>query len=938
MATSSSPPAARDTTPKPGPIVDADGSPLCLADVLTEEFEKVHGRKAPQGESDPQRLAALFGEIHRLPGRAALCLSGGGIRSATFGLGVLQTLARLDLLDRFDYLSTVSGGGYIGGWLSAWVKHDGLERVVWGLRQDPRAAGRPTPEPEAVRHLRAYSNYLNPRAGLLSIDTWALAVTFVRNLLLNWLVLLPTLAFIALVPHVLTRLLDWSAGYAWAPSAALVGIGLGLVGVTYGVIDLPRAGVKESPVDNFKLGYLLPMTGACVAFAFAARWYGDSCQNLSFWHLCPGGAVIHIGSGALAYIFYKTLPSPAKREGVAERLRWNVWRALAALASGGVAGAMVWLGPRWVFPALQRAAVAYPSSPPGLHAARTYLLLAPPWFVVSFLIATALHAAFTGKYSSEDDREWWSRASAWLAVVTLGWLAVVGVSLYSRAALPVATDRWLGVGRVGSVGGLAGVVTALVGYVSKTGLGRLDELRDLGPIRRFVERYGLNASAGIFALALAMVVATGIDDLESAVSTNAAAWPWLPPAFQGEVAPSLTLLAAFALATAVFAGLIGVNRFSLHAMYGNRLIRAYLGASRRRTPHRLTGFDSDDNFAFCALNRESGPQKPFHVVNITLNLVRGDNLAWQTRKAMSFTVSCLHAGSWNGLTFDPQGTKAGCYRRSSDYAEGAPKAPISLGKAITISGAAASPNMGYHSSRLVGLVMTLFNARLGWWLGNPRYATSRLAEPIFALRPFIDEALGLTHDQGPYIYLSDGGHFENLGLYEMVLRRCRTIVVVDASCDPALAFVDLSRAMYLIRADLGISITLGDPPSAERPWYEADIHYGDVDEGALDGKLIVLKPMLSPDAPLDVRAYAATTDAKAPFPHQTSADQFFDEAQFESYRELGAHITHLAKQALEDAFRPPPPATPVAPPAPEPPGGPLDEPGLSPGGPPDDSG
>ena len=134
---------------------------------------------------------------------------------------------------------------------------------------------------------------------------------------------------------------------------------------------------------------------------------------------------------------------------------------------------------------------------------------------------------------------------------------------------------------------------------------------------------------------------------------------------------------------------------------------------------------------------------------------------------------------------------------------------ISLGSAITISGAAASPNMGYHSSPFVTFILTLLNVRLGAWLGNPGQAgdrTFQLGYPESSVRPIIDEALGLTNDKSPYVYLSDGGHFENLGLYEMVLRRCHFIVISDAGQDPECSFADLGESVRKIRVDFGIPI------------------------------------------------------------------------------------------------------------------------------------
>src|SRR4030095_16798126 len=250
--------------------------------------------------------------------------------------------------------------------------------------------------------------------------------------------------------------------------------------------------------------------------------------------------------------------------------------------------------------------------------------------------------------------------------------------------------------------------------------------------------------------------------------------------------------------------LVNANKFSLHGVYRDRLIRAYLGASNSaRKPNPFTGFDENDNIKM----RDLWVQEKFHgklmpVVNVALNLVSGEKLGWQERKAQSFTVSPLHCGS---SAMNPG------YRPTTGpdgEVYGGPKG-ISLGSAITISGAAASPNMGYHSSPLVTFVLTLLNVRLGAWLGNPGKAGDRsfqLGYPESSIRPIVDEAFGLTNDASPYVYLSDGGHFENLGLYEMILRRCHYILAIDAGQDLQCSFADLGEAVRKIRIDFGISM------------------------------------------------------------------------------------------------------------------------------------
>ena len=319
---------------------------------------------------------------------------------------------------------------------------------------------------------------------------------------------------------------------------------------------------------------------------------------------------------------------------------------------------------------------------------------------------------------------------------------------------------------------------------------------------------------------------------------------------------------------------ININKFSLHAMYENRLSRAYLAASRAEgNPHPFTGFSFEDDMAMSDLRG----QRPLHVVNMALNLVNGKRLSWQERKATSFTVTPWRSGN---LSLG--------YRDSARYGGG-----ITLGNAMTISGAAASPNMGYNSSPLVSFTMMLFNARLGSWLGNPGPAGKDSWQdegPRSAAASFVREALGKTDDAGPYVYLSDGGHFENLALYEMIVRRCRTIVVLDAGCDPKFNYEDLGNALRKIRIDLNVRIEfapgqLGPLQEKKRSWAVGRIIYSDVDANAPEGRLIYIKPMMHGSEPPDVLSYRASHRA---FPHEATADQWFTEAQTESYRKLGS--------------------------------------------------
>jgi hypothetical protein len=170
------------------------------------------------------------------------------------------------------------------------------------------------------------------------------------------------------------------------------------------------------------------------------------------------------------------------------------------------------------------------------------------------------------------------------------------------------------------------------------------------------------------------------------------------------------------------------------------------------------------------------------------------------------------------------------------------------------------------------------------------------------------EALGRTDAEQDFVFLSDGGHFENLGLYEMVLRRCKYIIVCDATADDHYAFGDLANAVRKIRVDLGVPIEplvtkyIGPQKDEKYGKYCATgkILYSNVDGGDSFGRLLYIKPALYSDCPPDVRNYG--NESKS-FPHENTMDQFFSESQFESYRALGRHI--IGKIAGDNPCLPP---------------------------------
>ena len=148
-----------------------------------------------------------------------------------------------------------------------------------------------------------------------------------------------------------------------------------------------------------------------------------------------------------------------------------------------------------------------------------------------------------------------------------------------------------------------------------------------------------------------------------------------------------------------------------------------------------------------------------------------------------------------------------------------------------MSGAAASPNMGYHTSPVVAFLLTVFNVRLGWWFPQPGHARPEsTASPRFNLRYMFAELFGGATDQSRFVMVSDGGHFENLAVYELIKRRCRVIIVSDGECDPTLAFEGLGTLIRMCEVDFGVGIDIDVEalrPRADAPWSEQRVAVGD---------------------------------------------------------------------------------------------------------------
>jgi hypothetical protein len=325
-----------------------------------------------------------------------------------------------------------------------------------------------------------------------------------------------------------------------------------------------------------------------------------------------------------------------------------------------------------------------------------------------------------------------------------------------------------------------------------------------------------------------------------------------------------------------------------------------------RAADEFTDFDDRDDLPLARLRRTDVPRVPhgdvlcgyygpYPLFNTTLNLVTGIALAEQDRKGESFV-----------LTPDYCGNPRTGYGRLPGLGDAVANPYVwnhlSVGRAVTVSGAAVDPNMKNFQSVPFTALLTMLNLRLGRWIEHPNPTVGRLVrsgDQWHATNPrsgvlLLTELAGLTRADGPYLHLSDGGHFENTGAYEIIRRRCRFVVAVDAAEDPDDASENLANLIRLVRIDFGIRIEIDtsalhkDADGLSRAHVAVGvIRYDDVDEKGVNGTFVFVRSSLTGDEPADVKNYSRT---HPPFPHHSTLDQFFDEDQFESYRMLGFHI------------------------------------------------
>lgn len=312
---------------------------------------------------------------------------------------------------------------------------------------------------------------------------------------------------------------------------------------------------------------------------------------------------------------------------------------------------------------------------------------------------------------------------------------------------------------------------------------------------------------------------------------------------------------------------LDVNLTGPHKLYRDRLARTFIRVDTQA-----------DSIELDAVNVEKGA--PYHLINATLNLPSSASSRLRDRRSDFFLFSKYWCGA-----------PAIGYQKTGEWK--ARGRTIDLATAMAISGAAASPYMGLGSIPSLAALLSILNIRLGYWIGNPRRGISSTPGFTCLLREMT--GVGMS-ERNAWLNLSDGGHIENTGLYELLRRRCKFIICIDGEADPHSTFHGQITLLRHAQIDFGVRLEprfdeiRPDPDSkySRSHYHMFRIHYpADNTRPPSTGVMLYLKLSLTGDEAELLKRYRA---GSPDFPHESTLDQFFGEEQFEAYRQLGVHV------------------------------------------------
>lgn len=930
--------------------------------VVQQESKYVQARRegvSPKDVKDDTPPSDLVG----------LAISGGGIRSATFTLGVLEVFKKQNLLKKIDYLSTVSGGGYIGGWLSANCK-----RAI--DRGEPSWLNPDAKWDKSIYHLRRYSNYLSPNLSLLSADTWSMVTIWLRNTVLLQFMIVMAIASLLLMPRLGEIAIHWSNNPKLLSIAIVLFFSVFVFSIAdnlkqirsseeqdYNKNNQPKRLIESlPPIKIFSQNQvqILVIILMLISLGFSALLWGNADPKLGYID-----CITFFYSNKLAFILLLLIPylsmfilsASSSRNHIKN---WQVAIPPTIVLNLLFAFVLYWLGD-WK-------SGEWRDSGGNSFLAFTW---APPMVIAALSLAINILIGMQGNGSYEYVREWWSRFGAWLAIYGAAWMLVVVIAFYGPlgAELLYYEGWWKSLSS-----GWAG--TLLAGLLAGKSPSTKGEVRD--GLATQAKSLLAKATPFVFIAGLFIIVSTGLhliianvadannsfkadrihligskqpekeldlqftskSDVQIAVNakhtsdqpsdsdspTYLTHWRLLATGqtkrlFVARDIPLISLVICL-LCLILLSWRIDINEFSLNAFYRNRLARCYLGASRKseeRKPHEFTGFDREDDMKLAKLVKEGEiPTGPFHILNCALNLGGSSDLGMHTRHSAIFTLTPLHCGSHYEVK-EPSGKviKEIGYVDTTQYGG---HLPPTLGQAISVSGAAASPNMGYHTSAPVAFLMTLFNARLGWWFPNPFNSDCKHPSPRDSFTFMLKELFGIANENSNFLAISDGGHFENLAAFELIKRKCRVVIISDGECDPKLQCEGLANLIRICQVDLGAEIKIDIDkihphkaaaqvtsdyqikPNDDFDWSINRCAIGtityksDSNSNSDYGWLIYIKAAMKGEEDTAVMQYKQT---HPDFPHESTGDQFYAEDQFESYRWLGSDIAEELLELLQ---------------------------------------
>lgn len=869
-------------------LTSATGSaayPVAFTTFVSGEIEHINQRRKLVAEDDKREPVEVHVE-RTGPGAplldvVGLTMSGGGIRSAAFSLGVSQALDAAGVFKHVDYLSTVSGGGYLGASIATTMSAtDG--RFVFrerGKSDDPTKVDiKDTP---AVAHIRDYSNYLIPR-GIPDLIT-ALAIVL-RGLVANAALVLPVVLTLA----ALTVFANPSRSSLLEPDI-------------FGV-PIPFLPARHFGVTLLMLGILF------VLFLYWAVQRSLSGKQSEVRTRAPARAAGFLwGLGIVVFLEFQ----PFVLAGMFDL--YDTTTGTGETGHSLIARAVQW----------------------------ATTLAAPFVAAITFFrtqIATLLKSVTSSSSVSRKTAALAGKAALWIGGAAVPLLIWVGYLFLCYWA--IYNDHRPGL--------VSAAPTAIRGTLEISGPGlQLKGELDCGK---------LAANAGC----ADRKDASPSQSLQTPYG-HAPTWlQLLATTSPRQDKPSVTVALPFVIAYFVVAailflvsGCLAPNANSLHRLYRDRLSKAFLfdpgkvdqetetaetpeatstgGAKREK--RASTGSDSErdkehtrdlDPLDTQSISALANANCPYPLINAALNIHRSKFANRRGRNADFFLFSPLKVGSVaTGYTdtekMEKRSRSVRRFRADRETGRG-----LDLATAMAISGAAFSSNMGANSIKALTWTLALLNIRTGYWLENPKYIEKPELKPegwfeganVYLLSELTS---GLDEDSAQ-IYVTDGGHIENLGIYELLRRRCRTIIVIDAEADPAMRFASFVTLQRYARIDLGIRISLpwnaiaavtarqmgaelapGEAADAEEARKQTDAvtsparpiggphaAVGKIvyDNGEI-GQMLYIKSSLSGDENDYVRDYARRF---GDFPHETTGDQFFSEEQFEAYRALGFHI------------------------------------------------